>query len=430
MERHTRQTQADPREMPGPILYIAGVLPKLSETFVYREVFALRDRGVHVRVASVNPPETGLGDPRLEALAAEAVPVYGAGARRVLADAAREALNHPFRAVGTKLLALRDAIVSRDVKLARRPKLLWQGIAALALARRVRPLGIRHIHAHMAHVPTTIAMYAAHQLRIGFSFTGHANDIFPNRTLLAEKLRRARFASSISHWHQEFYRCVSGVPEARLPVVRCGVEVPPETGAAPRSTPLIVAVGRLMPKKGFDVLVRAAAELKAASIPCDCRIVGDGPQREELESLIREQNLTDRVTLTGAMPNDRVLAEIAAADLFVLPCRVDPGGDRDGIPVVLMEAMARGVCVISGDLPTIRELVRHGETGLMVPPGETAPLAAAIRTVLADPALRARLGRQGRAWVADEFSSAVNADRLIAAFTWALSSEKSPVCAA
>jgi glycosyltransferase involved in cell wall biosynthesis len=301
--------------------------------------------------------------------------------------------------------------------------------AALALARRVRPLGVRHIHAHMAHVPATIAMYAARQLGIGFSFTGHANDIFPNRTLLAEKLRRARFAACISEWHREFYRCVSGVPESRLPVVRCGVEIPAAAPVEREGVPRIVAVGRLMPKKGFDVLVRAVAELRAAGVGVECRIIGAGPQREELAGLIRERGLTGTVALLGAMANERVLDEIAGADLFVLPCRVDPGGDRDGIPVVLMEAMARGVCVISGDLPAIRELVRHGETGLMVSPGEVGPLAAAIRTALADKALRRRVGEQGRAWVADEFSSGVNADRLIAAFTWAVSAERSPACA-
>jgi glycosyltransferase involved in cell wall biosynthesis len=418
-----------PAALPGPILYIAGVLPKLSETFVYREVFALRERGIRVRLASVNPPEGGLGNPRLEQLAAETIPVYGTGPWRLLVDAALESLAHPARTVGTKLLALRHAVLSRDVRLARRPRVIWQMLAALALARRVRPLGIRHIHAHMAHVPATIAMYAAGQLGIGFSFTGHANDIFPNRTLLAEKLRRARFASCISRWHREFYRCVSGVPDSRLPVVRCGVEAPVVGRPGGGDRPRIVGVGRLVPKKGFDTLIRAAGELAGGGAAFECRVIGDGPQREDLAALVRDPGLAASVELVGALPNDRVLDELAAADLFVLPCRVDPGGDRDGIPVVLMEAMVRGVCVISGDLPAIRELVRHGETGLMVPPGEVAPLVTAMRAVLADRELRERLGRQGRAWVTDEFSAGVNADRLIAAFTWAISAESHPACA-
>src|SRR4051812_21457160 len=140
MERGAPGPGAQRGVVPGPILYIAGVLPKLSETFVYREVFALRERGVRVPVASVHPPETRLGDPGLEALAAEAIPVYGHGAARLIVDSLLEFLHHPLRAAGTKLLAFRDAILSRDVTLARRPRLLWQAIGALALARRVRPL--------------------------------------------------------------------------------------------------------------------------------------------------------------------------------------------------------------------------------------------------------------------------------------------------
>jgi colanic acid/amylovoran biosynthesis glycosyltransferase len=421
----------------GRILYIAGTLPALSETFVYREIFALRDRGLDIATASIRAPQRDLGDPRLDALAAEAIPVYGAGPAALLRDAVLEGLAHPLRAARTKLQALRDAAAGRDLTPAQRLKVLWQFTAALALARRVRPAAIRHIHAHMAHVPATIAMYAAHQLGIGFSFTGHANDLFPNRALLAEKLRRARFVACISHWHREFYRSVASpapergpapaTVEERLPIIRCGVDVPPApparhaSPAPPPEAPLrVVSVARLIPKKGLDVLVESIARLAPGLRPLHCRIIGDGPEHARLAALIRQHRLGETVELAGALPNAQVLDALEMADLFVLPCRIAEGGDRDGIPVVLMEAMARGLCAVSGDLPPIRELIRDGQTGVMVPPGDPASLAAAIRILAADPSMRRCLGDAGRAWVADEFSTAVNAPRLIRAFTWAI----------
>lgn len=411
--------------MSPTILYISSILPARSETFVYREVFALRTRGVRVITASVHTPERGLGEPRLEDLADSAIPIYGAGSLRLVIDAVAEAVAHPIRAVRTLVRALCDAIRADDVPWSRRPRLLVQTGAALALARRARPQGVTRIHAHMAHVPTTIAMYAAGQLGIPFSFTGHANDIFPNRSLLVPKLRRAAFVSCISRWHQQFYASQAGVPQDRLPVIRCGV---PEIGAQSRSGdpgirgPLhILAVGRLIPKKGFDLLLDAIGDLAARSpsVAGELRvsIVGDGPQAADLAS--RAASLADNagvpVALLGAQSNHAVRALMNSADLFVLPCRVDPGGDRDGIPVVLMEAMAAGVAVITGGLPAIKELVQDGVTGLMVEPGDAAGLAAAMERLSKDPLLRTRLGTAAQRWVAREFSEDVNIERLLRA---------------
>jgi glycosyltransferase involved in cell wall biosynthesis len=184
------------------ILYVGGTLPARSETFVYREVLALRDLGVEVRVATVHPPQRELGDDRVDALAGEVIEIYGPGPWKLLADALMECVAHPIRTMSAAACGTRDAVCGRGVPLKRRPKVLWQCVAGLALARRVRGLGIQHIHAHMAHVPTTIAMYCAHRLGISFSFTGHAVDLFREGTLLKSKLRRASFAACISEWHR------------------------------------------------------------------------------------------------------------------------------------------------------------------------------------------------------------------------------------
>jgi len=425
IEYKRRQPRAD-----GAILYVGAVVPVLSETFVYREILALRARGVPVRVASVRPPAAELGDPALADLAREQLPIYGSGPRAILKDVARELLTHPVRTIATLARGMADvtfgwegagrvigaATADLSAVLFQRGKVLAQCAAGVALARRVRALGMTHIHAHMAHVPTTIAMYAAQQLGVGFSFTGHANDLFRERTLLGSKLRRARFVACISQWHRRWYRDIEFLPDARLPIVRCGVNTEQFAPAAPGEGryPVVLSVGRLVEKKGHRVLVKAFGRLSDRD--AKCMIVGDGPERAALEQEIAREALVDRVSLAGSLPNDRVRELLLEAAVFCLPCVRDAEGDMDGIPVVLMEAMASGVAVVAGDLPAIRELVRDGETGLLIPPGNVEACAAALERLLTDADERMRLAEAGRRWVQEEFSEHVNIARLIEAF--------------
>lgn len=397
------------------IVYISGQLPKRSETFVYRELFGLRAAGVTVLAATLHPPEGDLGEARLDALAAEAIPVYATGLRRLLADATVELLRHPWRGVGTVLRALRDAIAADDLSAAGRAKFPGQIVAALALARRLRGRGVTHLHAHFAHSPATLAMYAARQLGLPFSFTGHAVDLFRDRTLLLAKLRRARFVNCISEWHRAFYQGLVPRPQSQYPVVRCGVDLA-EFAPAPHELgrpPILLAVGRLVAKKGFDVLLDAAGQLVARGVDFRVWIVGEGPESERLSAQRDRLGLTPRVDLLGACSNGRVRELLRSADLFVLPCRIDDEGDRDGIPVVLMEAMATGVPVVSGDLPALRELVLPGQAGELVPPGNATALADCVAALLADPRRRVELAAGGLRRVTEEFSSEVSVQRIV-----------------
>jgi glycosyltransferase involved in cell wall biosynthesis len=270
----------------------------------------------------------------------------------------------------------------------------------------------------MAHVPTTITMYAARQLGITFSFTGHANDLFPERTLLTEKLKRARFTVCISHWHRGFYQAIYPLPDERLPVVRCGVDCPSvnRLDTPEHAVPVLLSVGRLVPKKGFDILIHAISKLNGQGRQVHAVVIGDGPQCADLEALAAQLGVAASVRFLGARSHEEVIQTLAGADLFVLPSRVTQQGDRDGIPVALMEAMAAGVCVIGGDLPAIRELVRHEETGLLVPPDDPESLATAIHRLLEAPALRRDLAHRGHEWVRQEFSREQNVQRLVELF--------------
>ena len=208
------------------ILYLGSRLPCRSETFVYREVLKLRERKLSVAAASVRPPEFDLGADQLDQLAKSAIPVYGSGLIRLMWDAFQFAVRHPVRSAVTGLTGALDAFVGKGVSLAGRPKILVQCVAGLALAKRCQPLNVQHVHAHMAHVPTTIAMYTAMALQIPFSFTGHAADLFRDFSLLPAKLKRAKFICCISRWHRDFYKSIwASLNNSRLPIVRCGVDM-------------------------------------------------------------------------------------------------------------------------------------------------------------------------------------------------------------
>jgi colanic acid/amylovoran biosynthesis glycosyltransferase len=399
------------------VLYMSGTLPVRSETFVYREILALRALGLQIVTASVHKPAHGLDtDGVLDEMAKATIEIYSEGKLALLKDAFLETFAHPLRAIRTISRCKLDALFSAEVPLSRKPKVIWQGIAALALARRARSHSITHIHSHMAHVPTTIAMYAAMQLGVTFSFTGHANDLFPNRTLLREKLQRALWINCISVWHRSFYQSIVERPVRDYPIVRCGVDTHAyEARPAPGGERLeVLSVGRLVEKKGMDVLVRSAGEIaENQGLSLRVRIAGSGPQLNELSEIVESLPPGAEVELLGDTDNETVMRLMCEADVFALPCRVAKSGDRDGIPVVLMEAMARGRCVISGDLETIRELIEHDACGIMIPPGDQERLTQVLKELASDRNRVDDLGRSARLRIEEEFDLTLNASRII-----------------
>ncbi len=401
------------------IAYIAGLFPARSETFVYREVRALRARGWTIQTVSLNDPP--IRDAvELSDFLAQTTTVYGTEKISTLVAAFVECLLHPIRSARTFFTAASDAFAPRDpTPLIARLKFLAQSVAAIGVAHRIGKAHPAQIHAHFAHAPATVGMYAAIQLGIPFSFTGHANDIFQRRVLLTKKLQRAAFVACISEWHRNFYKQF-GVDPAKCRVIRCGVPVNewkprPAHDFGPQLN--ILTVCRLVPKKGVDTLLRALREFAARSTQSwRLTIAGDGEQMDELKTLATELNLADRCDFLGAVKNDRVRDLLGQADVFALPCKDDANGDRDGIPVVLMEAMACGVPVISGDLPAIRELITHRESGMLVDGTKPTEVADALKDLVSDTALRAKIISNARTRVETEFSLDENVTRLIEKF--------------
>lgn len=400
----------------GNLLYLTSVLPKRSETFVYREVFGLRAQGLQIVPVSLHKPQRDLGDPALDALAREAIQVYPAGGLALVRDAIFFTLRNPSSALRVFGRAVRDFLAASDLSTGQRLRIIPQIVAALALAWRAHSFRPTGIHVHMAHAPATVGMYAAQALRVPFSFTGHAVDLFREASLLPEKLSRAAFVACISHWHREWYRSILNRPEGDYPIVRCGVDVPEVKRSAQRGELRLLGIARLVPKKGFDTLLESLREAAGEGVSFRCTIAGEGPEDSRLRQLAEDPALAGRISFVGAVNHSQVSALLREADVFVLPCRVVSDGDRDGIPVSVMEAMAAGVCVVTGDLPAIRELVEDGVSGLLVPPGEPHALASALRKLSSDPGFRTKLASAGRARVVEEFSSNENLQRLVWAF--------------
>jgi glycosyltransferase involved in cell wall biosynthesis len=249
---------------------------------------------------------------------------------------------------------------------------------------------------------------------IPFSFCGHAHDIYPPDGALREKIRAAGFIRVISEVNRNYLLALAPDAADKVTVVRYGVPLTP-VPAPPRlpGPPFqLLSIGRMVPKKGFPVLLAACRTLAAQGLDFHLTLAGDGPQSQELQELVRDYGLSGRVSFPGFVPHRRVPALLHRADLFILPCIVDPQGDRDGIPNVILEAMAHEVPVVSTDVSGVIEAVVPGKTGWIAPPGDPQALAEAIREALENPAEARRRGQAGKWWVAREFDSVKNYGRL------------------
>lgn len=376
--------------------------------------------GLTVLTASVRAPETSLGDEELERMAHSSMVVYQ-GAFVVFGDLCSEVNRDAARTLRTVVTALQDSLHRYGLSPARLAKTLVHALSGISLACRLRGSGVRRIHAHMAHVPTSIAMYAALHARIPFSFTGHGADLFRDAHLFERKLARASHVVCISEWHRSFCCRVYQRPLDDYPVVRCGVEPRNWAVGGPRmkapsasgpAIPMILSVARLVPKKGLHVLVQALERMRDRSVAFRAVVAGDGAERNHLMALAQECGVAEWIEWTGAIHHSKVAGLLCESAVFALPCVVAKDGDRDGIPVALMEAMAAGVPCVSTDFPAIRELITDGVSGRLVPPEDPGTLAQAISDLINDPLARACIGAAGKARVESEFSTALNAQRL------------------
>ncbi len=284
---------------------------------------------------------------------------------------------------------------------------------AVQLAIHAREAGITHFHAHFATIATRIAQLAAHFAGISYSFTGHAKDIFHenvNPEYLREKMLKASAIVTVSDFNLNWLHAHFGDAARSVSRIYNGLQLSDFPYGAPTNRPRkIIAVGRLVDKKGFDVLIEACAILKTSGVTFECDIIGEGPQGERLRAMIEEFALGEHVHLRGALPRNQVVAAFREAAVSVMPCVIAEDGDRDGLPTVLIESMALGTPCVGTDVTGIPEIVRNGETGICVRQRDPQALADALQRLLNDPALRTQLAERGRALIEAEFDVDRNA---------------------
>jgi glycosyltransferase involved in cell wall biosynthesis len=389
--------------------------PRLSETFIAQELAALERRGFALALFSLRRPTDAATHPVHAEIAAPVayLPEYLRDEPRRVWRAWRAARRLPgYRAA----FAAWRADLGRD-RTANRGRRFGQ---ALVLAAEL-PADIGHLHAHFLHTPASVTRYAATMRGLPWSVSAHAKDIWTTPEWeKREKLASCAWATTCTRANAVHLRALAGDP-SRVDLVYHGIDAnrfpPIETHVAPadRRPVVILSVGRAVEKKGYDDLLPALARLPA-SLDWRFEHVGGGPQLPALREQARALGIAGRVTWFGALTQPDVLARYRAADVFVLSSRVAGDGDRDGLPNVLMEAQSQRLPCVATAVSGIPELIDDGVTGLLVPPRDREALAGAIARLVADPALRARLGDAGRERTLSDFALERGIDRLAARF--------------
>jgi len=383
--------------------YLFERFPSFGQTFCYREVAEL-DR------QNVTPPIFSIRNPKDE-------PSQGWDTRIVkrvhYLPEEKELLDDVRRA--SKKGKVASEIVAALDEWGRRTDFL-RLYQAVYVGLNLQQSGVRHVHAHFAGMAARTAFWIHKFFSITFSFTAHANDIFAPRDFeigLDKLVDTARVIVTETEYAARFLR--ERFPERadRIHRIYNGLNLAEFGRTNFSATPLlIVAVGRLIAKKGFADLIRACGLLAEVGKSFQCEIIGEGPLKNELRAQIDQLNLQDRVALSGAKPQREIRQRLGAASAFVLPSVVEPHGGMDNLPTVIMEAMATGLPVVSTDIGGIPEMVVQNETGFLVRPGDAVRLAGAIEKVIDDCSLAQRLGETGYERAQELFSVEKNVTQL------------------
>jgi colanic acid/amylovoran biosynthesis glycosyltransferase len=398
--------------------YVLKRYPRYSETFVVNEILAHEAAGLEVEIFALRPPsDTHFQD----IISRVRAPVTYLSASGIKAADFWTALGGAAVSSPGLWTALGEAGSedARDV------------YQAALLAREARLNGITHLHAHFATASTTVARLAAKFAGIPYTFTAHAKDIF-HESVCPEDFRRkledAAGVVTVSDYNLRYLRENYGPAAERMRRVYNGLDLQRFTYKAPLHRPSrIVAVGRLVEKKGFADLIGACATLAASGWRFTCEIVGSGELEADLRGRIEQSGAGGIVRLIGPRPQAEVVRLVQEAAAFVAPCVLGEDGNRDGLPTALLEAMALGTPVVSTDVTGIPEVLRDGETGLLVPQRNPAALAGAISRLTGDSTLRIRLADRARRLIETDFNVHANAAHLRDIFAQSAESSRKAV---
>lgn len=386
--------------------------PKLTETFVLYEILAHEAAGVQVDVYPLlrHPAETMHPEAKAVVDRARYLPFLSSD---IIRTQLRLLLRTPRIYLGTLWAVVRGTWGSLNF--------LVGGIAIYPKVAHAAQLmdaaGVTHVHCHFANHPA-LAGFMIHRLTgIPYSFTAHGSDLHMDRHMLREKVAEAAFVVPISEYNRELIVAECGGRwTEKLVVIHCGVDTdvfrPPQRASGEGGALRIISIGTLHEVKGHRYLIEACRLLAEENVEFECRVIGDGQDRAALARQIRDARLDGMVVLEGNLTREQIAERLQTADVLVAPSVPTRSGKREGIPVVLMEAMSAGLPVVASRISGIPELVEDGRSGLLTPPRDAAALAAALRRLHDEPDTRRRLGSAGRATVRRDFDVHRNAARL------------------
>jgi glycosyltransferase involved in cell wall biosynthesis len=395
---------------PVPVLgMILKGYPRISETFISNEILLLENLGFAIRLFSMRQPRENFSHESVKKI-------------RAKVDYLPETLIKPLPRLlyhNLLLAAKKPVVYAGALKTAYRRFLRTHKSATIKhllqagyLAHRFLPAsGVTHLHAHFAHSPTSVAMFASHLTGLPFSFTAHAKDIYTSDPRqLREKIGLARFVITCTEYNRRHLSKLSDGNATPIHRNYHGIDIKlfsdnNEIPKIPVQPYQILTIARLTAKKGLPTIYKALRILRDQGVSLHHTHIGGGEDREEIISLIKDLDLGSVTRLLGTQPHQVVLEHYKNADLFVLGCEVAPNGDRDGIPNVLVESMAMGLPVVVTDISAIPELVQDSKTGLLVPPGQPGRLADAIMRMLKDTELRNRVIPAAREAVVKNFDN-------------------------
>ena len=379
---------------PLRIGYVLKRYPRYSETFIVNEILAHESAGLEIEIYSLQHTPDGHFQ---DALAWVKAPVKYFTVEGLTADDFWRAL----RESGEGLSAFKAALNT-----------MWDGEAryiyqAMLIAVEARCKSVSHLHAHFANEAATVTRLAARFAGLPYSFTAHAKDIFHESVRpdsLRQNLADAAAVVTVSEYNLEYLRSIFGVDAAHVQRIYNGLDLTLFPFKSPQDRPLsIIAVGRLIEKKGFADLIEACAILAGRGLTIGCQIIGEGPLDGNLRAQSERLGLQGHVQLTGPLPRSEVIKRVQDAAALVAPSVVANDNNQDGLPMVLLEAMALGTPCVSTNVTGIPEVLRDGETGLMAGQHDPPGLADALERLLTDPALRVELSDQARRLVEAEF---------------------------
>ena len=403
------------------IAYILKMYPRFSETFIVNEILELERRGMDIRIYSLRKPDDGRFHAALARVKANVI--YVPQHPEMEADRIRSA--------HLRLQATRPEsylLVHNLTKKKGHPFAIKRFLQAGYIASHLVQHPVDGIHAHFASSATRVANLVGRLTELPYSFTAHAKDIFHQDVVpasLREKMRQAQFVVTVSEYNKRYLESLLDGETADIRTLYNGIDLnrfKPRPVSGGREN-LILSVGRLVEKKGFEVLVRACDLLRHQGTAFRCEIIGSGPEEERIKAVIADFHLQDQIQLLGPKTQDAVRRAYHRAAVFALPCVVGQDDNRDGLPTVLLEAMATGLPVISTRLTGVPEIIDHPVNGLLVEPGDVDALAQALTGLLADPVGRQAMGAAARRKAQTHFNVRSTAGTL---YSWLSSAKIDP----